>query len=304
MTKPSVFLSHTSSDDGFVRKLDARLTARNLQVINDERSFDLGDSLIEDIFDKGLSKADCCVLILSSESIQRPWPREELDAAVYQAVERGMKLIPVLLDDIDVPPPLQHRVYYKVGDRDSDDEIERIAIRVETSVRSADARVEEEHLPERIRESETVKREMLVRLQGHFENLRPLFFHRGVDVERWKNAHAELYERAMKADVNAALGGDYPAFIKAIRNEARNISIEAQNQAKYTKLIVDKEGNELPGADHARRQYGAFFQQLLADTILGYVPWVRMFGDPSMADEYEKSSLQWRELALHTLSNW
>lgn len=36
--KPLVFLSYTSSDDGFARMLDARLTSRNLEVINDERS--------------------------------------------------------------------------------------------------------------------------------------------------------------------------------------------------------------------------------------------------------------------------
>jgi hypothetical protein len=157
-------------------------------------------------------------------------------------------------------------------------------------------------LPQHVRESEIVKRELLVRLQGHFENLRPLFFHRSVDVERWKAAHRDLYDRAMKADVNAALGPDYPAFIKAIRNEKRNIEIEARNQAKYTKLVVDEDGKERPGADPPRRQYGAFFQQILADTILEYVPWVRMFGDPSMADDYERSASQWRELALRILS--
>jgi hypothetical protein len=302
MKKPLVFLSHTSSDDGFVRKLDARLTARGLEVINDERSFALGDSLVEDIFDKGLSRADGCVLILSSDSIERPWPRAELHAAVVESVERGMKLIPILLDDIGVPPSLKGRIFYKVGDRDSDEEIERIAIRVELSVRSIGADVEEQGLPKHVRESEVVKRELLVRFQGHFENLRPLFFHRGVDVERWKSAHQELYDRAMKTDVNAALGADYPAFMKAVRGEGRNIEIEAQNQAKYTKLIVDKDGKELSGAGHAKRQYGAFFQQLLADTILGYVPWVRIFGDPAMDDDYERSAEQWRELALRQLA--
>lgn len=302
MNKPVVFLSHASSDDRFVRRLDERLSARGLAVINDERSFALGDSLVEDIFDKGLSTADGCVLVLSSESVQRPWPREELNAAVVQSVERGMKLIPVLLDDIPVPPPLQHRVYYKVGDRDSDDEIERIAIRVELSLRSMNKALEDEQLPQHIRESEIIKRELLVRLQGHFEQLRPLFFHRSVDVERWKGAHQELYDRAMKPDVNAALAADYPAFIKAIRNERRNIEIEAHNQAEYTKLIVDEDGKERRGADRPRRQYGAFFHQILADTILEYAPWVRMFGDPSMADEYERSALQWRELALRVLS--
>lgn len=284
-----------------MRELERRLTARGLQVINDERSFALGDSLVQDIFDKGIGKADACVLVLSDESIRRPWPREELDAAVTQAVVRGMKLIPVLLDDVDVPAPLQHRVYYKVGDRDNDAEIERIAIRVELAVWGMEAEVEREG-GSRSREADVVKRELLVRLQGHFENLRPLFFHRSVDVKRWEDAHKQIYDRALQSDVNAALGNDYPAFMAAVRAEGKNISIEAQNQVEYSARIVDAKGNELPGAQQAKREYGAVFQQLLADTILRYVPWVRVFGDPAMADEYERSATQWRDLAVRILS--
>jgi TIR domain len=128
MKRPVVFLSHASSDNEFVRKLDDRLTARGLEVINDERSFAMGDNLVEDIFDQGISRADGCVLILSADSVQRPWPRAELNAAVVESIERGMKLIPILLDDIKVPPPLRPLVFYKVGDRNSEDEIDRIAI--------------------------------------------------------------------------------------------------------------------------------------------------------------------------------
>lgn len=303
MTKPKVFISHASPDDDFVRMLDERLAARGLRVINDERSFALGDSLVQDIFDRGLSEADACVLVLSQESSKRPWPREELDAAVVQAVERGMKLIPVLLDDIPVPPPLRHRVYYKVGDRKSEAEVQRIALLIEVSVRNAAVTVTDEKLlPANVRDAEIIKREMLVMLQGHFENLRPLFFHRSVDVKRWREAHDRINDRALKHDVNKALGDEYPGFMAAIRKEATLIQIESQNQKEYASRIVDKDGKELPGAKVARREYGAMFRQLLADTILAYAPWMRILGDPVMASEYEESAVRWRELAMRALT--
>jgi hypothetical protein len=202
MTNPIVFLSHASPDDDFVRELDIRLSTRGLQVINDERSFGLGDSLVRDIVDNGIAKAAACVLVLSRASSSRPWPREELDASVVQAVTRGMKLIPVFLDDVAVPPALQHRIYYKVGDRNSKSEIDRVALRIELAVRGVDGLAEDAAMP--ITDSSTVakrvKRELLVRLQGHFENLWPLFFHRSVDVQRWRAAHQELYDRAMEPE--------------------------------------------------------------------------------------------------------
>jgi TIR domain len=303
VVKPKVFLSHACPDDDFVRALDDRLSARGLHVINDERSFALGDSLVKDIFDKGLSQADACVLVLSEESTKRPWPREELDAAVVQAVERGMKLIPILLDDIPVPPPLTHRIYYKVGDRGSEAEIERVALSIELAVRNTEASEPQKGLVSaEVREAELTKRELLVLLQGHFENLRPLFFRRSVDVERWKEAHSRINDRAMKRDVNRALGAEYTGFMAAIRSEAKMIEIESGNQREYAARIVDKDGNELPGAKIARREYGAMFQQLLADTILTYVPWMRILGDPVMASEYEESAARWRELATRALT--
>jgi TIR domain len=299
MEKPIVFISHASPDDDFVRELDVRLTARGMTVINDERSFMFGDNLVQDIFDKGIAKADACVLVLSSESVNRPWPREELDAAVVHAVTRGMKLLPIFLDDVSVPAPLQHRVYYKVGDRSDEAEINRIALRVELAVRGMEA------VPPGVELSlmKRVKLDLLVRLQGHFENLRPLFFHGSVDISRWRAAHQDIYNRAMQADVIDALGDDYPKFMSALRAEAKSINIEEEHQQEYSKRIIDKDGTKLPGADAAKREYKALFMQLLAETILTYTSWVNAFGDPTTSAEYERSATRWRDLATHMLGN-
>jgi len=302
MNRPMIFLSHGTPDDDFVNALDVRLTARGLHVINDARSFALGDSVVQDVFDNGIGKADACVLVLSRDSMNRPWPREELDASVVQAITRGMKLIAILLDDIDVPVALQHRLYYKVGDRSDPEEIERIALRIELAVRGMDGVSEDVPALAESREAQRVKRELLVRLQGHFENLRPLFFHRGVDVKRWESAHKEIFDRAMQADVNDALGADYLSFMAALRAEAKSIHIEEQHQREYTARIVDENGALRPGSERAKREYQALFLQNLAETILTYCPFVSAFGDPAMAKDYQRSAMQWHTLALHMLS--
>ena len=279
-----------------------RLTARGYTVINDERTFEIGDNIVEAVFDRGIGIADSCVIVLSATSISRPWPREELAAAVAESIQRSMLLLPVLLDDIKVPTSLRAKVYLKVGNRRDPDEIERIAERIDHAMRRRYPPNESTASMDTQKRNRVV-RELLVTLQSHFESLRPLFFHRSVDLPRWKAAHDDIVARAQRDDVNDALGDDYPAFMKATRSEAINLRIEAKHQAEYLTRIIDSDGKELPGAELAKREYGALFLQILADTIIAYAPWVAKFGDKAMADEYLSSAERWTMLAQHTLSN-
>ena len=71
-----------------------------------------GDSLVRKIFTEGLDKADAVVIVLSRVSITKAWVAEELDAAVVKRINDDSKLIPVVLDDLDVktevPPSVRH----------------------------------------------------------------------------------------------------------------------------------------------------------------------------------------------------
>ncbi|MEV7003310.1 toll/interleukin-1 receptor domain-containing protein [Streptomyces sp. NPDC093982] len=66
------------------------------------------DKLVERLFDKGLDTADAVVVVVSTHSVTKPWVREELDAATVRRVNEETRLIPVRLDQVSMPPPLQH----------------------------------------------------------------------------------------------------------------------------------------------------------------------------------------------------
>lgn len=106
--QPHVFISFASEDrNRFVEGFATRLREAGLNAWTSFWEIDLGDSLVRKIFDEGLGGADVVILILSKKSVEKPWVREELDTAVVQRIEGRVRLIPVRIDDCDVPMPLR-----------------------------------------------------------------------------------------------------------------------------------------------------------------------------------------------------
>lgn len=113
MTTPigKVFVSHSSSDKDFVDSLVADLARREVPVWYDKFDLRVGDSVSEGIND-GLSQAKYFLIVLSKSSVQSRWVKEELSAALMQQVAAGGTFIlPVILEECQVPPLLKHRRY-------------------------------------------------------------------------------------------------------------------------------------------------------------------------------------------------
>ena len=114
---PRVFLSHTSSDkERFVRSLASLLVGDGVDVVYDEWSFDVGDTLRQEI-DKGIKGSDLLVLIISKDALESQWVSHEIEAALYKRITAGGRVFPVVLGsipDTDLPSgvreSLQHRV--------------------------------------------------------------------------------------------------------------------------------------------------------------------------------------------------
>lgn len=113
MTAPigKVFVSHSSMDKPFVDRLVADLAAREVPVWYDKLDMKVGDSVTGRI-NEGLAGSKYFLVILSKSSVESRWVKEELNSALMQQVARGGTfLLPVLLEDCDIPPLLQHRRY-------------------------------------------------------------------------------------------------------------------------------------------------------------------------------------------------
>jgi TIR domain len=121
-------VSHaTEDDDRFARQFAERLRENGCRVWFDEWELLPGDSLVDKVFEEGLKDADAMVVVLSANSVDKRWVREELNAGFIKRVEGKCKLIPVVIDDVAVPEALKSTVWQKIDDLDNyDEELDRI----------------------------------------------------------------------------------------------------------------------------------------------------------------------------------
>jgi len=114
---PKVFISHASEDkDRFVLAFAERLRASGVDVWLDRWEMLPGDSLVDKIFEEGLRNAAAVIVVLSNNSVNKPWVREEINAAFVKRVNSGSKLIPVVLDACRVPEALASTLWERIDD--------------------------------------------------------------------------------------------------------------------------------------------------------------------------------------------
>ena len=133
---PKVFISHASEDkDRFVLDFASRLRAQGIDAWLDRWEMLPGDSLVGKLFEEGIPSATAVVIVLSTNSVDKPWVIEELNAAFVKHVEGGTKLIPVVLDDCRVPECLASTLWERISDLTAyDQSFERIVAAI-TGVR-------------------------------------------------------------------------------------------------------------------------------------------------------------------------
>lgn len=98
-----VFICHATDDKPFARRIATRLRQAGAEVWLDEWEIKVGDSIVERI-NAGLGAATHLLLILSAASVQKPWVRREFSSALMrQLADSSVRLLPVLLDDCEIP---------------------------------------------------------------------------------------------------------------------------------------------------------------------------------------------------------
>ena len=125
---PKVFISHASEDKPrFVTAFATRLRENGVDAWLDRWEMLPGDSLVDKIFEEGLKDAQAVIVVLSNFSVSKPWVSEELNASMVARISKGTKVIPVVIDDCDVPAALKSTVWERVPDlSDFEDPLRRI----------------------------------------------------------------------------------------------------------------------------------------------------------------------------------
>jgi uncharacterized protein YjbI with pentapeptide repeats len=95
----SCFISYSSKDDDFARRLHADLQQRNVRVWFAPEDLMIGDKFRTRI-DESIRIYDKVMVVLSANSIQSPWVEEEVEAALEkERKDNKLVLFPVQLDD-------------------------------------------------------------------------------------------------------------------------------------------------------------------------------------------------------------
>ena len=106
-----VFISHASNDKPFVDRLAADLAANSIPIWYDKLDLRIGDSIPGNI-NSGLSSSKYFGIVLSKAAVASVWVREELNAALMRQVSNGGTFIlPMLLEECELPPLLAHRKF-------------------------------------------------------------------------------------------------------------------------------------------------------------------------------------------------
>jgi len=112
---PSLFISHSYQDKEAVNRLSQILSERNIDILLSNTLSDtplaVGDSLVQEI-PSALENADFVLVIISSHSLASEWVRREVDFAIANEIShRKMNILPLLLEDVEIPGFLRGRLY-------------------------------------------------------------------------------------------------------------------------------------------------------------------------------------------------
>jgi len=106
--EPTVFLSYARADSALVQQVADRLAVVGIRVYLD-KTLQLGTDWMQEI-ERELSAADFVVFFISPHSVKSEWTKKELQIALHRQVsgEGGAVILPVMLENADVPPLLRH----------------------------------------------------------------------------------------------------------------------------------------------------------------------------------------------------
>jgi hypothetical protein len=114
-----VFLSYSHEDKEIVSEVAELLRADGIDVWFDLSEIHWGDSIQERV-SRGLDSADFLAFFMSPSSLGNAWPRAELNTIISRQLsgDRGAMVLPILLQDTEIPPILRDIRYLDLRDRD------------------------------------------------------------------------------------------------------------------------------------------------------------------------------------------
>ncbi len=109
--KLHVFLSHSSKDKQFAKRLNSDLRSRSIDTWIDEDNIPFGASIPKEI-QKGIDRTDVLFVLLSENAINSRWVESEWQSKFFQQIDTGrIVVIPILLEKCVIPTFLSDKRY-------------------------------------------------------------------------------------------------------------------------------------------------------------------------------------------------
>ena len=106
-----IFISYSHENSSKVKEFAFSLSLHGFDLWMDEKNISSGDNYISKIFN-GIHDADIYLVFLSKSSLDSKWVNTEIEFALHEKIERNnFIIIPVLLEDIDIPVLLSNIDY-------------------------------------------------------------------------------------------------------------------------------------------------------------------------------------------------
>jgi len=87
-----------------------------------------GDSLVDKMFEEGIKNADAFIIVLSCISVTKKWVKEELNASAVKRINSGSKIIPVIIENCEIPEVLKSTVWTKINNLQVDDQLIQLVV--------------------------------------------------------------------------------------------------------------------------------------------------------------------------------
>ncbi|MFE6288104.1 TIR domain-containing protein [Streptomyces sp. NPDC057877] len=105
-----VFISYAADDGDWTGLLADRLRAQGVRVFFDRCSLRPGDIVVHEL-EEAIRGSKHGIQVVGPRTMTEPWARQEYAALVQASARRGLRLIPVLCGDADVPDFAATRVW-------------------------------------------------------------------------------------------------------------------------------------------------------------------------------------------------
>ena len=123
----SVFISYQHADKRLAAGLQDGLEKLGYFVWRDEGELRVGDSIVERVT-AALDEIDFVVALVSADSVMSPWCQKEVSLAMTgEIAQRGVKVLPVRIDGVEMPPSLKDKLYIEVRGDDISEATGRLA---------------------------------------------------------------------------------------------------------------------------------------------------------------------------------